>query len=84
MFTPSHVIKTRVVKATFRLHGRYTCLATVRLPLETLAAQSFRGTDGRAVRRRAEEWAHQEAERQAARLCTAWQDVRDSKRSPWE
>lgn len=85
MFTPSHVIKTAVERAGYSLphRGRYGCIAKVALPDRMLAAQFFFGNDGRATRRRAEDWAHGEAERLARELATAWQDVRDSKRSRW-
>jgi hypothetical protein len=82
MFTPSHVIKTRIAprRAYF---ARYACRAIVELPGRELSSCAFYGNDGRKTRAEAIEWAHQEAERQAQIHCTAWRDVRDSKRIPW-
>lgn len=82
MFTPTTVIKTRVVpcRASFNRHGYR---AVVELPTRALAELSFYGNDGRKVRAEAIAWVHAEAERQARIYGTAWRSVADSKRVAW-
>jgi hypothetical protein len=81
-YTPTHVIKTRIVPRTAYFTRRgYEALIV--LPDRVLDSCNFYGNHGRKVRAEAVAWAHERAERLAREHRTAWQDVRTSANSTY-